>query len=102
MANGDRYNLSAVSEKITTTETIRKGASATGVIKGTVLGAAAAAGITAVTGDKNVNAWETLAGAGAGALAGLIFSKDQVELIAIQPNTDLAIKLQSELILPNQ
>ena len=98
--NGDRYDLSAVSEKITTTETVRKGASATGVIKGTVLGAAAAAGITAVTGDRNVNAWETLAGAGAGALAGLIFSKDKVELIAINPDTDLAIQLQDELILP--
>jgi hypothetical protein len=100
MANGQRYDLSAVSEKITTTETVRKGASATGVIKGTVLGAAAAAGITAVTGDKNVNAWETLAGAGAGALAGLIFSKDKVDLIVVKPNTDLAIQLNSELILP--
>ncbi|MBE9033053.1 S-layer homology domain-containing protein [filamentous cyanobacterium LEGE 11480] len=100
MTNGDRYDLNAVSEKITTTETIRKGASATGVIKGTVLGAAAAAGITAVTGDRNINAWETLAGAGAGALAGLIFSKDKVELISVQPNTDLAIQLKSELVLP--
>jgi S-layer homology domain len=100
MANGKRYDLSAVSEKITTTETVTKGASATGVIKGTVLGAAAAAGITAVTGDKNVNAWETLAGAGAGALAGLIFSKDKVDLIVVKPNTDLAIQLNSELILP--
>lgn len=100
MTNGDRYDLNAVSEKITTTETVRKGASATGVIRGTVLGAAAAAGITAVTGDRNVNAWETLAGAGAGALAGLIFSKDKVELIAINPDTDLAIQLQEELILP--
>jgi S-layer homology domain len=100
MTNGKSFNLSAVSDKITTTETVTKGASAGGVIKGTVLGAAAAAGIAAVTGDRNVNAWETLAGAGAGALAGLIFSKDKVDLIVVQPNTDLAIKLTSELTLP--
>jgi hypothetical protein len=100
MTNGQRYALDAMSEKITTTETIRKGASATGVIKGAALGGAAAAGITAVTGDRNVNAWEVLAGTGAGALAGIVFSKDKVELISIKPNTDLAIQLNSELILP--
>ncbi len=100
MANGKRYDVSASSEKITTTETVTKGASAAGVIKGTVLGAAAAAGITAVTGDKNVNAWETLAGAGAGALAGLIFSKDKVDLIVVKPNTDLTMKLGAALVLP--
>jgi S-layer homology domain len=100
IANGKTYNLSATSGKITTTETVTKGASATGVIKGTVLGAAAAAGITAVTGDKNVNAWETLAGAGAGALAGLIFSKDKVDLIVVKPNTDLTMTLNTALVLP--
>jgi S-layer homology domain len=100
IANGKTYNLSANSGKITTTETVTKGASAAGVIKGTVLGAAAAAGITAVTGDKNVNAWETLAGAGAGALAGLIFSKDKVDLIVVKPNTDLTMTLNTALVLP--
>jgi hypothetical protein len=100
MANGKRYDLSATSGKITTTETVTKGASATGVIRGAVLGAAAAAGITAVTGDKNVNALETLAGAGAGALAGLIFSKDKVDLIVVKPNTDLTMTLNTALVLP--
>jgi S-layer homology domain len=100
IANGKTYDLSATSGKITTTETVTKGASAAGVIKGTVLGAAAAAGITAVTGDKNVNAWETLAGAGAGALAGLIFSKDKVDLIVVKPNTDLTMTLNTALVLP--
>jgi hypothetical protein len=99
MTNGQRYNLNAKSNPITTTETVRKGASSGSIIKGTVLGAAAAAGITAVTGDRNVNAWETLAGAGAGALAGLIFNKSEVELIAIKPNTDLAMQLNSDLVL---
>jgi S-layer homology domain len=100
MTNGQRYALDAISEKITQTETFRKGASATGVLKGSALGAAAAAGIAAVTGDRAVKGWEVLAGAGGGALAGLIFSKDKVELISIKPNTDLAIQLNSALVLP--
>jgi hypothetical protein len=100
MTNGQSYSMAAVSEKITQTETIRKGASATGVIKGAVLGGAAAAGVAAVTGDRNINAWEVLGGVGGGALTGLIFSKDKVELISIKPNTDLAIQLNGELILP--
>jgi hypothetical protein len=99
LTNSQTYRLDAVSEPITTTETIRKGANTTGIITGTVVGAGAAAGIAAVTGDRNINAWETLAGAGAGALAGLLLTKDKVELISIQPNTDLAIKLQSALTL---
>jgi hypothetical protein len=100
MTNGQRYSLSAISDKITQTETFKKGASPTGVLKGTVLGAAAAAGISAVTGDRNVKAWEVLAGAGGGAIAGLVFSKDKVDLISIQPNTDLNIQLSSDLVLP--
>ncbi len=100
MMNGKSYDLSASSGKITTTETVTKGASAAGVIRGAVLGAAAAAGITAVTGDKNVNAGEALAGAGAGALAGLIFSKDKVDLIVVKPNTDLTMTLNTALVLP--
>lgn len=99
LTSGQTYRLDAVSETITTTEIIRKGVNNTGVITGTVVGAGAAAGIAAVTGDRNINAWETLAGAGAGALAGLLLSKDKVELISIQPDTDLAIQLQSNLIL---
>jgi hypothetical protein len=100
LTNGQRLSVDALSDKITQTEMFRKGASPAGVLKGSALGAAAAAGIAAVTGDRVVKGWEILAGAGGGALAGLIFSKDQVELISIKPNTDLAIQLSSELVLP--
>jgi hypothetical protein len=100
LTNGQRYPMNAMSEKITKIETIRKGASPVGVLKGAAMGAAAAAGISAVTGDRNIKAWEVLSGVGAGALAGLVFSKDQVELISIQPNTDLGLQLGAELVLP--
>jgi hypothetical protein len=98
--NGQRLSLDALSEKITTTETVKKGANTGNILKNTALGAAAAAGIARVTGDRNIKAWEVLTGAGAGAVAGLVFGKEKVELIAINPNTDLAIQLNSALVLP--
>jgi S-layer homology domain len=100
LADGQRLNLDAISEKITKTEVIQKGASTGIVLKDAALGAAAAAGISAVTGDRKIKTWEVLTGAGAGALAGLVFGKDKVELISIQPNTDLQLQLNSELVLP--
>ncbi len=100
LTNGQRISLDALSEKITTTEVVKKGASTGTILKDTALGAAAAAGIARVTGDRNIKAWEVLSGAGAGALAGLVFGKEKVELIAINPNTDLALQLNSALVLP--
>jgi hypothetical protein len=100
LADGQRLSLDAISEKITKTEVIKKGASTGIVLKDAALGAAAAAGISAVTGDRKIKAWEVLTGAGAGAVAGLVFGKDKVELISIQPNTDLQLQLNSDLVLP--
>jgi hypothetical protein len=100
LTNGQRIALDALSEKITTVETVKKGASAGTLIKDTALGAAAAAGIARVTGDRQIKAWEVLTGATTGAIAGLVFGKDKVELISIKPNTDLALQLNSALVLP--
>ncbi|MGI0491794.1 S-layer homology domain-containing protein [Alkalinema pantanalense CENA528] len=100
MANGTRMALSASSEKITEMEVVRKGASAGTIVKDAALGAAAAAGIAAVTGDRNIKAWEVLTGAGVGAIAGVTLGGDKVELISIKPNTDLNLELSQDLILP--
>lgn len=102
LSNGTQMPIDARSEKITQTETIKKGASTTTILKDTALGAAAAAGISAVTGDRTIQAWEVLSGAGAGALAGLVFGGDQVDLISIRPNTDLNLQLGSDLVLTPQ
>lgn len=99
LANGQRVAIDAVSDSITTTETIRKGANVGTIIKDAALGSAAAAGISAVTGDRNIRAEEVLIGTGAGALAGLIFGGDRIDLISIQPNSDLNLRLNSELVL---
>jgi hypothetical protein len=99
LANGQRYSLNAASEVVTTTETIRKGASLGTVLKDTALGAAAAAGIAAVTGDRAIATEEVLAGAGVGALIGLFLGRDKVDLISIRPDTDLSLTLSQDLVL---
>lgn len=100
LANGQQVAIAATSEPITTTETVRRGANTGTILKDAALGSAAAAGIAAVTGDRNIRAGEVLIGTGVGALAGLIFGGDRVDLISIRPNTNLNVQLTSPLTLP--
>ena len=97
--NGQPIAIDATSNAITQTETIRRGTNIGTILKDAALGSAAAAGISAVTGDRNIKAGEVLIGTGAGALAGLIFGSDQVDLISIQPNSDLNLRLNNDLVL---
>lgn len=97
--NGQRIPISATSEVITKTEQISKGSNAGNILQSTVVGAAAGAGIAAVTGDRAVATEEVLGGAGVGALIGLFLGRDQVTLITIDPNTDLNLKLTTDLAL---
>jgi hypothetical protein len=100
LANGQKVAIAATSDPITTTESIRRGANTGTILKDAALGSAAAAGIAAVTGDRNIKAGEVLIGTGVGALAGLIFGGDRIDLISIRPNTDLNLRLTNELTLP--
>ncbi|GAP93974.1 S-layer homology domain-containing protein [Leptolyngbya sp. NIES-2104] len=100
LANGQQVAIAATSDPITTTETVRRGANTGTILKDAALGSAAAAGVAAVTGDRNIRAGEVLIGTGVGALAGLIFGGDRVDLISIRPNTDLNVRLTNTLTLP--
>jgi len=97
--NGQRLAVNASSDVITKTEEVRKGVNAGNVIKDAALGAAAAAGISAVTGDRAIATEEVLGGAGVGALLGVFLGRDSVTLITIDPNTDLNLRLNSDLAL---
>jgi hypothetical protein len=98
--NGQRLPLSATSEVISKTEAVRRGSNAGNIVIGTIVGAGAGAGIAAVTGDREIQAWEVLTGAAAGAVLGTISAtRNQVELISIDPNTDLSLTLNSDLTL---
>lgn len=102
VVNGQQIPLNASSGVITTTETIRKGASAGDFVKNAALGTAAAAAIAAVTGDKAIATEELLIGGGAGVVLTLIqnfLGRSSVDLISIEPDTDLDLKLNSDLVI---
>ncbi|MBW4695260.1 MAG: S-layer homology domain-containing protein [Lyngbya sp. HA4199-MV5] len=99
LPNGTQLPVSANSELITKTETVSKGTNVGKIIAGTVVGAGAAAGISGVTGDRVIKAEEVLPGAAVGALAGFFLGKNKVDLIAINPNTDLNLTLTSDLVI---
>jgi hypothetical protein len=98
-----QYTLNASSNVITTTETVRKGINVGNLVKNTALGTAAAAAISAVTGDRAIATEELLIGGGAAIVFTLIqnfLGLNSVDLISIAPDTDLDLKLNSDLVLP--
>ena len=94
--------INASSEVITKTETVSKGINVGNLVKNAALGTAAAAAISAVTGDKAIATEELLLGAGAGAIVNLIqtfLGRNSVDLVSIEPDTDLDLKLSSPLVI---
>lgn len=98
LPNGRRLPMEAASSLITTTETITKGPNTAKVIASTVVGAGAATGIAAVTGDRKIKFYEVLPGAVVGAGLSLLFP-DRVDLYSLRPSTDLTLTLTSDLDL---
>lgn len=95
-----RLEIEAASKVITATETIGRSANATSILAGAVVGSGAATAIAGVTGDRRIEALEVLAGTAAGSLAGLFLGRSRVDVIAIDPETDLNLRLGSTLVLP--
>ncbi|GAX35763.1 S-layer homology domain-containing protein [Nodularia sp. NIES-3585] len=99
LTNGEEYQINASSEVITKTETIRKGSNTGTIVRNTVLGAGAAAAVSAVTGDRAIATEEVLGGAAIGGLIGLFFGRSSVDLITIAPNTDLQMTINQNLLV---
>lgn len=98
-ANGKQVAINGTSKVVTTTEKVDKGISVGKVVQNAALGAAAAAAIAAVTGDRAIATEEVLGGAGIGTLLGLFLGRDSVTLASVNPNTDLTVTLNSDLLL---
>lgn len=96
-------SLNATSRVVSTTEVVEEGDNTSSILQGTLIGAAAATAIAAVTGDTAIATEEVLGGAGLGALAGWLLgmggSTDEAELISINPEEDLTLVLRSDLSL---
>lgn len=101
--DGTTQPFNAASQTITEKETIRKGSGNVGrIVKNAAIGTAAAAAISAVTGDRAIATEELLIGAGAGAIAGLIqnfLGRNSVDLVVVEPETNLDITLGSDLLV---
>jgi hypothetical protein len=99
LPDGQRLPVSATSELIRNYAVVRRSPSTGKIIAGTLVGAGAGAGVAAVTGDRKIEAWEVLTGAAAGALAGTLLGGKTVEAIAVDPNTNLLLTLNQDLVL---
>jgi hypothetical protein len=97
LPSGQEYSINAQSQVITKTETVRKGSTTGAIAKNAVLGGAAAAAVSAVTGDRAVATEEVLGGVAIGSLIGLFFGKSSVDLIVINPDTDLQMTVNQNL-----
>lgn len=92
-----RLPIKATSEIITETETINEKTNPN-ILRGAAIGAAAGAVIGEIFGDIDLG--EVLAGAGVGALAELLLRRDrkEVEVVVINPDTDLDLTLQRDFV----
>ncbi|CAN1209582.1 S-layer-like y domain-containing protein [Tumidithrix helvetica PCC 7403] len=97
--NGQRTALNATSQIVTRTEQVDKGINVGSVVQNAALGAAAAAAIAGVTGDRAIATEEVLGGAGLGALLGVFVGRNSVTLSSINPNTDLTLTSNSDVLL---
>ena len=100
LPSGTQLPIRATSTLVTTTEVVRRNADIEEILVGVALGAGAAAGISAVTGDRSLTPGEVLGDAAFGGLIGYFRGRDRITLITINPNADLDITLDDPLILP--
>jgi hypothetical protein len=96
--NDNRYSIDATSNVITERETITKDTDPD-ILRGAVIGAAAGAVLGEIFGS--IDFLEVLGGAGVGALASILIGGDreEVEVLVVNPETDLDLTLQDAFVL---
>jgi hypothetical protein len=99
MTDGRRYNLDAASQVVNRRETIRQGISTRAIWQGAAGGAATAAVLGVLTGDKKISVPEVLVGGAVGAAGGAAIGRKEKEVIAVMPNQDLGLRLNQSLAL---
>lgn len=99
MSNNRRQSMNATSRVFSQTQEITRGSNTRSILKGAAIGAAAAAAVGAITGDRAIATEEVLGGAGLGALGGVLLGRRRAEVVVINPTTDLNLTLNSNLPL---
>lgn len=98
-SQGRRQEINATSRVITRTQQVQQGVDTGNILKGAVLGSAAAAGISGIVGNRHISAGKVLLGTGVGAAGGALLGRKKVDVVVIKPNTDLNLTLRSALPL---
>jgi hypothetical protein len=95
LTSGQTLPIDATSAVITDTQIITENTNPD-ILRGAAIGAAAAAVLSEIFGSIDLG--EVLAGAGLGALASLIIGggEEEVEVVIVEPETDLDLTLRSE------
>lgn len=102
LADGQRIEISASSKIIDRTFVISKNQKVDRIIKNSALGTAAAAAFAAMSGNPIVASQQVILNSGFGSSAQLIGAfrnQDKVTIIAISPNTDFTLTLNSDVVL---
>ncbi|MEL7245264.1 MAG: conjugal transfer protein TrbI, partial [Cyanobacteria bacterium J06573_2] len=97
--DGRKQNIDATSAVVTNKETIKRGASTGKILTDAAYGTAAASVIALITGNNKIETLEPIAGAAAGAIAGILLRRRSVEVVVINPQNDLDVTLRSNLSL---
>ncbi|MGJ5672877.1 MAG: conjugal transfer protein TrbI [Nostochopsis sp.] len=98
-SDGRRQSIDATSRVVTKKETIKKGAKTGTILTDAAIGAGAASIISLLTGNKTIEVLEPIIGAAVGAGASAILRKREAEVVVIDPQQDLDVTLNSNLIV---
>ena len=103
LPNGSRVAINASSEMVTTRDVQGNGINGNAILKGAGIGGAGATAVSAIAGRRKITVGKVLLGAGLGAAGGLLLGqKPTSDSIALKPNTNLTLTLNSRLALaPN-
>jgi hypothetical protein len=99
LPNGETQRIDASSDIITRTEKVKKGPQTGEILRDAGYGAAAGAVIGLLTGDKKVGAGELLIGGAAGSIYRVIKGGKEADLIAVDTDRDLNLRLDSPLTI---
>ncbi|MDZ7957257.1 MAG: conjugal transfer protein TrbI [Aulosira sp. DedQUE10] len=98
-ASGRRQQINASSRTYSQTERISQGTDTGSILTDAAIGAGAATLISLVTGNRKIEVLEPIIGAAAGAGASVLLRKKQADVFVLRPEQDLAITLNSSLVL---
>ncbi len=94
-----RQAINATSNIIAQTQESQGGINTGTVLKNAAIGAAAAAGISGITGDKKIGVGEVLIGAGAGAASGVLLGSNKTDAVVLNPSAQVNVTLNDNLAL---